>query len=153
MESKSSIAAVKNETTKNGCCWVQQKPTKEVVSDVESYPHPSFPSPDAPTVAEVAAAKAKLVDMIRSSKPFEDAIRRISLQRTSASQRFNLLCVDKVGTSMIGKNLSTFSLVNHETAWPELLEKVQQAVGFTGLSGNILVLRDQESVSIQLVWG
>jgi len=147
-------SAVEKKVPSAAATWTvqHQHQREEVVADMISYPHPSFPSPDAPTVATVASAKAKLIDIISSSKAYSRAIQQIAIQPTIV-HRFALLRVDKTGTSMIAESLSTYSLVNHETAWPELLERVYQSLGQIGTShGNILVSREQECASIQLMW-
>jgi hypothetical protein len=140
--------------------------TSTTESNVDSYPHPSFPSPNIPSVKEVKLAKDSLIEIICRSRTYLDAIRRIQMNMP-ASAKYTLLQVDKMepvicsvsaATAkplplMLTKNISTYSLVSHETAWPELLDRVRQSLAESEkYSGNIIIQRLQDLVIIELVW-
>lgn len=124
----------------------------QVIINIDSYPHPSFPGPNPPSVKEVKLAKESLIELICRSRVYLDAIRRIQADLPNTN-RFVLLSVNKVGTSMLTKNVSSYALISHESVWPELLEKVRQSLtGAEKYGGNIVIQRNQDLVTVELVW-
>jgi len=117
---------------------------------ITSFPHPCFPG--VPTVEEVIKAKNILVSKICGSKAFLGAIRDISID-PKGSYRAMLLKADRTSTDLITKKISIYSMINHETVWPEILDHLHRSLGIMGNSGaNILVQREQDYVSIRLAW-
>jgi hypothetical protein len=122
------------------------------VGDAFSYVHPSFSGSSPPTVAAVARAKSDLINIICASKEYRDAIMRIAINPTNSYQ-IPIFCADHASSTLLSDGIAAYTLLDYETVWPELLERVYASIGRIGVErGNIVLFRYPERILLYLLW-
>ena len=115
-----------------------------------TYPHPSFPGPDAPSIEGVTKAKKTALNIISNGSDCINTLNRINA-KPGVNQTYVIYRVDKFGSPMLEDGITMYSLLSHEMVWNDLLSILLANVIGKG-KANLKFIREADRTSILMEW-